>query len=146
MCDAMYTGHYMYQVREAVAALGGLGTWLELICVASMYCSIFLPLLSTFGSTALALYAPRRALCGPREEFNRTVDSLQAEFVLIPRLVAACLCSAFGTIATWSWATLAIYDDKPPNNAGGAIAVTLMSLAGSRTMPGPLLSWCPMSA
>jgi hypothetical protein len=129
MADAMWTGYYMYHVREAIAAPGGPGMWLELLVAASMYLSIFLPLASVFGSTVLTLYAPRRALCGQPEEFNSTVDALQAEFAWIPRLLIACMVSAFGTIATWSWATLAIYDDEPPNNAAGAIVVTLMACA-----------------
>jgi len=142
MADAMWTGYYMYAIRE----VGGTyrehdnqawSTWFELVVCLSVYTSIFLPVLGLWTCMLLTLLGPRRALNGPPESFNETVDSMMEEFAAIPKMLAMCIFSVFGTMATWSWATWQEGSKvEGPLTSGktAALTVTAMSVLGGTSV------------
>ena len=122
----------MYRIRK-VGGLASGGEWwwivLEMIVCFSMYTSIFLSASGVWVCTLLTLLGPRRALAGPQETFNATVDAMMEEFAVVPRMLIASIISCFGTMATWSWATQA--DGTRTSGVTGTVAATLCATLGA---------------
>ena len=118
--DSMWTGYYMYHLREA-SSRGA-----ELVYAATMYASIFFPLAGLWRTVLLTTLAPRKALHGAGADAANVVSDFRDEMRCVLLILAVSVCSLFLTLGTWA---LAAYDSRNTGRLKLPTTIALLVLA-----------------